>query len=250
MSMSLMVKAMSIKVGNPLRKLVLIKLADNANDQGECWPSVAYIAEQCEISERSVQNHIKQLVKDGIVCVTERKTQNGLNQSNVYFLNLDKSSHGYSENVAPYGASLAPSGANSAGVSGAGDAPRTSHPFEPVTEPKTPLTPRKGRREKLKFDPITAKPKNVSDEVWADWVTFRLEIKKPLTETMCKQQEKKLADCTNPDSVICTSIANGWQGLFPEKSQNIKPKFTQNTHTGYEGITYEPQDSYWSENID
>lgn len=34
MSMSLMAKAMSIRVGNPLRKLVLIKLADNANDKG------------------------------------------------------------------------------------------------------------------------------------------------------------------------------------------------------------------------
>ncbi|EPS9346017.1 helix-turn-helix domain-containing protein, partial [Salmonella enterica subsp. enterica serovar Montevideo] len=30
MSMNLMAKAMNIKVGNPLRKLVLIKLADNA----------------------------------------------------------------------------------------------------------------------------------------------------------------------------------------------------------------------------
>ena len=41
MSMELMVKAMKIRVGNPLRKLVLIKLADNASDQGECWPSYA-----------------------------------------------------------------------------------------------------------------------------------------------------------------------------------------------------------------
>lgn len=39
MSMALMVKAMKIRVGNPLRKLVLIKLADNASDQSECWPS-------------------------------------------------------------------------------------------------------------------------------------------------------------------------------------------------------------------
>lgn len=36
MSMTLMAQAMSIKVGNPIRKLVLIKLADNANDKGEC----------------------------------------------------------------------------------------------------------------------------------------------------------------------------------------------------------------------
>ncbi|MFS1524472.1 helix-turn-helix domain-containing protein, partial [Microbulbifer sp. 2304DJ12-6] len=51
--MELMVKAMKVKVGNPLRKLVLLKLADNANDQGECWPSYQHVADQCEISRRS-----------------------------------------------------------------------------------------------------------------------------------------------------------------------------------------------------
>ncbi|MCL7679870.1 helix-turn-helix domain-containing protein, partial [Klebsiella pneumoniae] len=44
MSMTLMAKAMAIKTGNPIRKLVLIKLADNANDFGECWPSYKHIA--------------------------------------------------------------------------------------------------------------------------------------------------------------------------------------------------------------
>ena len=38
MSMTLMAKAMAIKTGNPIRKLVLIKLADNANDNGELMP--------------------------------------------------------------------------------------------------------------------------------------------------------------------------------------------------------------------
>ncbi|SUU98735.1 Uncharacterised protein [Avibacterium paragallinarum] len=37
MSMLLMVKAMQCKVGNPTRKLVLLKLADNANDEGICF---------------------------------------------------------------------------------------------------------------------------------------------------------------------------------------------------------------------
>ncbi|MEK9498227.1 helix-turn-helix domain-containing protein [Photorhabdus sp. P32] len=253
MSMLLMVKAMSIKVGNPLRKLVLIKLADNANDQGECWPSVAYIAEQCEISERSVQNHIKQLVKDNIVNVEERKTKNGLNQSNVYLLHLDNSSN-------KYGASLALSGANVTGVSGASPAPsganaaprtshRTNHSFEPVIEPKTSFTLQgKKREEKIKFDPLTAKPENVSADVWADWVNFRREIKKPLTETMCKQQGIKLAKCDHPDQMICNSIANGWQGLFPEKSQN--PRTQLNNHTGYENKKYEFHSAYWAKEID
>ena len=65
MSMLLMAKAMSIKVGNPLRKLVLIKLADNASDTGECWPSHQHIADQCEISRRSVITHIEGFVRLG-----------------------------------------------------------------------------------------------------------------------------------------------------------------------------------------
>ncbi len=81
-----MVLAMKARVGNPLRKLVLIKLADNASDSGECWPAVATIAFECEISERSVQNHIKQLVADGFVRVEERRGANGVNRSNIYHL--------------------------------------------------------------------------------------------------------------------------------------------------------------------
>ena len=38
MSMRLTSEAMLLKVGNPVRKLVLLKLADQANDNGECWP--------------------------------------------------------------------------------------------------------------------------------------------------------------------------------------------------------------------
>lgn len=88
MSMELMVKAMKIRVGNPLRKLVLIKLADNASDQGECWPSYQHIADQCEISKRSVMNHIAALCDSGLVKKVTRKGEKG-NSSNIYLLHLD-----------------------------------------------------------------------------------------------------------------------------------------------------------------
>ncbi|MDN0744383.1 RusA family crossover junction endodeoxyribonuclease [Escherichia coli] len=83
-----MVKAMKIRVGNPLRKLVLIKLADNASDQGECWPSYQHIADQCEISKRSVMNHIAALCESGLVKKVTRKGEKG-NSSNIYLLHLD-----------------------------------------------------------------------------------------------------------------------------------------------------------------
>lgn len=45
----------------PAQKAVLIGLADNANDEGVCWPSVAKIAERTCLSERAVQQAIKVL---------------------------------------------------------------------------------------------------------------------------------------------------------------------------------------------
>ncbi|HCL4023078.1 TPA: helix-turn-helix domain-containing protein, partial [Pseudomonas aeruginosa] len=38
------------------QKAVLISLADNSNDDGVCWPSVAKIAERTCLSERAVRN--------------------------------------------------------------------------------------------------------------------------------------------------------------------------------------------------
>ena len=117
MSMLLMAKAMSIKVGNPLRKLVLIKLADNASDTGECWASYQHIADQCEISRRSVNNHIDAMCEVGLLTKESRAGPKG-KRSNVYVLTLD----------------------------GAGAAHRISHSLEPVIDPKIPPVSLQGEK--------------------------------------------------------------------------------------------------------
>jgi len=160
MSMELMVKAMKTKVGSPLRKLVLLKLADNANDQGECWPSYQYIADQCEISRRSVMSHLDELIKVGLITKTIRKGQKG-NSSNVYLLNFYKlipvtNDKGVittyhlpsagdspssptlkpsSEGGSPPSATLSPPSAGDSLGGSAGDSPRTYHSLESVNEP-------------------------------------------------------------------------------------------------------------------
>ncbi|MGX9741872.1 helix-turn-helix domain-containing protein [Pseudocitrobacter corydidari] len=157
MSMELMVKAMKVRVGNPLRKLVLLKLADNASDRGECWPSYQHIADQCEISKRSVMNHIDALCECGLVKKELRPGPKG-NSSNVYRLDFSSAgdSLGGSANSSLPGAGDSPhsagdslGGSANSSLPGAGDsphsagdslggsagaAPRISHSFEPVNE--------------------------------------------------------------------------------------------------------------------
>ncbi|MTC44266.1 hypothetical protein GKR71_00230 [Providencia sp. wls1922] len=142
MSMILMAKAMQLKVGNPSRKLVLIKLADNANDKGECFPSYQHVADQCEISRRSVINHIDALCEQGLVRKVYRSGEKG-NSSNVYILNLDGAK------ISPHSEKSAPEvvkqfhqpSEKSAPPPSEKSAPRTSHSFEPVNEPKDNTQP-------------------------------------------------------------------------------------------------------------
>ena len=144
--MSLMVAAMKIRVGNPLRKLVLIKLADNASDVGECWPSYQHIADQCEISKRSVMNHITALCDAGLLRKEIRKGGPKGNSSNVYFLTLDGGGAPPAPGVVQQihqgsAAGSLPSESPAPGGSAAA-APRISNSLEPVMEPVIePITP-------------------------------------------------------------------------------------------------------------
>ncbi|HBY7654818.1 TPA: helix-turn-helix domain-containing protein [Klebsiella pneumoniae] len=138
-----MAKAMAIKTGNPIRKLVLIKLADNANDYGECWPSYKHIADHCECSKSAVRDHIDALISMGLLVKENRPgVKNGKgNASNLYCMKLD--------NPMPP-KSIAPMPSESTGMPSESIAPmpcggtRTSHSFEPVKEPIDPPNPQGG----------------------------------------------------------------------------------------------------------
>ena len=108
---------MNCEVGNPARKLVLLKLADNANDDGVCFPSYQYIADKCEMSKRSAISHIDDLIKMGFVSKKARKNKDG-SSTNLYLLHLTKGS----ENSAPGGEKFALGGSENS-------APITSHSF-------------------------------------------------------------------------------------------------------------------------
>jgi uncharacterized phage protein (TIGR02220 family) len=131
----LMAKAFGINAGTAGRKLVLLKLADNANDQGECWPSYQHIADQCEMSKRSAMNHIDALCVDGLIEKRSRKGPKG-NSTNVYIVTLSgEKSAPPSEKTALGSATVAPHSELIALPPSAESAPGISHSFESVSEP-------------------------------------------------------------------------------------------------------------------
>ena len=151
MSMLLMVKAMQIKVGNPLRKLVLIKLADNASDSGECWPSYQHIADQCEIDRSTVRKHIKALADAGFLKLENREGPKG-NSSNLYTLTLDKKPENTDLPVGPESTPVGPESTPPVGP----ESTRTSHSSEPV-------------KESLKDTSVSAKQDLIVQEIFDHW---------------------------------------------------------------------------------
>lgn len=73
----------SIKAGP---RLLLLLMADYANEQGVCWPSVRRLADEMACSMRTVQRAIEALVEHGVMTVVARKTPAGRQTSNFYRL--------------------------------------------------------------------------------------------------------------------------------------------------------------------
>ena len=254
MAVMLMAKAFKIKVGNAGKKLVLIKLADNANDHGVCWPSFQHVADQCEMSKRSAVYHINSLIDDGLIHRSYRKGPKG-NSTNIYVLTLDGAKSApldntgldpSAESAPPPSATAAPPSAESAPPPSAESAPRISHSFESVIEPsKRPreiaapqqeLTPPPEKKQKLvarakpRFDPTEIIPDGVNAEAWCRWCDWRKsEKKKAITPQSATMQLNKLKLLT-PEQQAMTidhSIENQYQGLFPEKFTNVSSFQTQ-----------------------
>jgi DNA-binding transcriptional ArsR family regulator len=72
MSISLMTDVWRLPL-QASRKMVLLALADNANDEGtDCWPSIGKLVEKCSMSERSIQVHLAALEDSGYIKRHER----------------------------------------------------------------------------------------------------------------------------------------------------------------------------------
>lgn len=74
----------------PTTKLILMSLSDMANDEGECFPSINYIAKRCCISPRHTRREIHKIISMDLMSTETRKRKDGSQTSNLYTLNIDK----------------------------------------------------------------------------------------------------------------------------------------------------------------
>ena len=84
MSISRVHKVLDIELPTS-EKIILILLADNANDEsGECWPSQGYLAKRSGMSRQNVNLVINKLRDKGYIKLEHRYREDGGQRANVY----------------------------------------------------------------------------------------------------------------------------------------------------------------------
>lgn len=86
------IKAMSKVWGldlKPIPKLILLALADNANEDGICWPGLAYIEHKTGLVHSTTVKYISELEAAGLLKKHARYSSDGLRASNLYQLYLE-----------------------------------------------------------------------------------------------------------------------------------------------------------------
>jgi hypothetical protein len=70
-------------------KMILMVLANKANDKGCCWPSMAFLARESGMSRRHVIRSIGKLVELGLI-EREHRFKDNQKSSNMYTLKMAK----------------------------------------------------------------------------------------------------------------------------------------------------------------
>jgi hypothetical protein len=197
-------------------KLIMLALADWADDDGRCWPSIAQIVKRSSKSERTVQAALKSLEAKGAL-VRAMKPGCGTKYT------LNPRSHRTPADTAP------PQGTTKTPAAAAPNTSRTIIGSTDVLPPPTPQKPKPavasgkpaGKPVKADAVPMPDLPDWVPPDAWAGFLANREHLKKPMTPHAAVLIFSKLKALSlaghPPGDVLNQSTMCGWQGVFKLK---------------------------------
>jgi biotin operon repressor len=185
-------------------KVVLLALADCHNPHYGCFPSKKTLADDCEMSERTVYTHIKTLETAGLITTSSNFDRSkGQFASTRYMLAFEQDFRRKelpSEDSAVGNLQHLPSAKIA-------DCRRQKLPNNPVSKPCNETSKER--------DALLAV---LSPSVADGFIAHRKSKRAKLTPHAAELIAEKLKGHSDPDAVVNNSIMNGWTGVFPEKT--------------------------------
>lgn len=180
------------------QKIVLLALADSANDEGTCWPSIATLAAKCSKSERTVQGVIRELVESGHLTRIEKPGKGCL-----YTI------HPRSDCTPAKAAPPQPLPPTPAAA-----APK---PSRTIIGEEAKASPPKRAPERKDADPFV-RPEWAASDVWQDFLTNRKRKRLPNTATAYRgfiaDIGKLATDEWPPGRLLEHAVMKGWGAIY------------------------------------
>lgn len=196
---------------DPTVLLVMLALADWANDEGVCWPSIPAIAQKCRTSERTVQRILRNMQQSGFLEITIRR---GRNHTNLYKLKVPTCQVLFKIEEVKGDICDIEKVTNGAEAPVKGDIAMSP---EPPVKPE----PSKKQPSKARVPDSFFLPDWVPVEDWHDWLEVRRKLGAPQTDRALRLNLNRLDEYRGrghpPEKVLQLAIERGWRGLFEPK---------------------------------
>jgi hypothetical protein len=214
-------------------KLVLLALCDCANDQGECYPSIPTLVEKCSASERTVQEALAFLSREGYLT---RDFRNG--RSTVYWI-ADPRKWRTPANGAP------PQMPHPTPADAAPPPPQTAHPTPangaPITINETSVEPKTKTKSAVALVPAVVLVADLvdagfSEEGAAEFIAHKRSLKAPLTARAWADHlsESRKAGWS-PVAAAEKVMARNWKGFDAKYvASEARPGFERPAETPYQ----------------
>lgn len=204
MSVKMMAAIFESRSLGPTKRLVMLALADHADDTGRCYPSIVRLQDRTGLSERAVRDNIRALEAEGYLNVTLSAGPGG---KNLYTVNPEGGQQMPPAVNAP--GSKCPPGGHLVPVRGAPDAPEPSGTINKPPEDRS-------AREIAAVLEAWAPPKAV-----ASFMAYRKKTKaKALTMTGAERLAKGLAEIFaagfDPGDALGLAEERGWVTVKPD----------------------------------
>lgn len=204
----------------PTAKSVLMALADNANDDGVCWPSIKHICIRTCLCERTVRGAIRWLESNNALETTEQRgTSSRYTLAPEHFGGprqelLPGISCPPARRAAPPGTSR-PTPRQEMPPPPAGDAPKPSMNHQgTITEPTTRASAQRDPKVWVTAELMVSNCPGLTVGAAKDYLAYRRSKKGALTERAWADIAKEIrASGWAPDDAIARAMNRGWVGL-------------------------------------
>jgi predicted transcriptional regulator len=226
MSIKLMSRVWDIELRHTA-KLVLLALADWANDEGACWPSIATLERRCGLSDRGVRNVLEELEAEGRLRRVQRAGRStmfhltpegrALDPGTTFTPTPERGAGHPGTTFTPPRHDVHPTPEPGAGHPGT---TFTQNPKEPPIEPPKEPKSARGRPSPIRM------PEGLNLEafaLWEDWLHSKL---KPMNDISRPLVAANLVAFGSPErqlEVVKHSAGRGWVSLHAPRDDSPPP---------------------------